>query len=237
MIQFNLLPDVKKEYIKAKRTKQLIVSVSTLVSIGSIVIVLLLTSYVHIAQKNNISDQKEDIQDEITALNNIPDFNKILTVQNQLSTLPELHEGRPTTSRIFTYLYQLAPVTVKVRSVSMDIENSVMEITGSADSLASVNQFSDTLKFAEYVNKITDEDGELTEEKGVPFTDVSTELSRGEEEATYTLSFAFDPLLFDNTLDISLVIPEQKITTRSVTGKPSTDPTLLFEDNPDNGGQ
>lgn len=223
MIQFNLLPEVKKDYIKAKRTKQVIIGLSSIVSIASIVVVLLLLSFVHVVQKGHIDDLSEDIKTEISSLNSIEDLNKTLTVQNQITTLPELHQKKPLTSRVFQYLNQTTPITVKIRSVALNIESNSMTISGSADSLASINQYADTLKFAKY--KVVGTDELLT-----PFTNVNTELSRGEETATYTVKFEYSPDLFDNTLEIELIIPEQ-ITTRSITGKPSLN-NDLFEENP-----
>jgi Tfp pilus assembly protein PilN len=222
MIQFNLLPDVKKEYIKARRTKNLIISVAGITSVVAVVIVALLLSYVQVGQKGYIDDLSKDIKSEITSLNNIQDLNKTLTIQNQLDSLPLLHEDKPEASRIFAYLNQITPEQVKIRSVSIDFDGLRMVISGSADSLATINKYSDTLKFATY--KAGDDI------EGVPFTSVATQLSRNEDQATYEIIMNFEEDLFDNTLDIVIDIPEQ-ITTRSVTGKPSIE-NNLFEDNP-----
>ena len=62
MLQFNLLPDVKKEYIKAKRQKRLIVSISTISAAVSIGIVVVLLSIVQFVQKKNINDLTNDIK-------------------------------------------------------------------------------------------------------------------------------------------------------------------------------
>ena len=227
MIQFNLLPEVKKQYIKAKRLKRLIMSISTIAIVASLSIVFLLFGVVQFSQKNNISDLTNDIEAEVSKLQEIEDLDKILTIQSQLETLPQLHEEKPETSRLFTYLNQVTPVEVKIGEVNLDIINSTMEITGTGDSLAAVNKYADTLKFVEYS---TGED----EDRFKPFSQVITDLNRDAERASYTITLEYDPLIFDNKLDVTMIVPEQ-VTTRSITGRPSIDGinqegNSLFED-------
>jgi ABC-type Na+ efflux pump permease subunit len=232
MIQFNLLPDVKREYIKSKRQKRLIMSVSIIMIGASLTIVFLMFSVVQIAQKKNISDLTKDINSEIATLQSINDLDKILTIQSQLESLPELHSTKPETSRLFTYLNQVTPVEVKIGEVNLDLVNGTMEITGTGDSLAAVNKYADTLKFVDYKYTV---DG--VEQKAKPFTQVLTDLRRNEERATYTINLEYDSLIFDNTLDIEFIVPAQ-ITTRSVTGKPTIDDggNSLFEESDNNQG-
>src|SRR6056297_437977 len=144
MIQFNLLPDVKKEYIKARRTKRLIMTSSLVASAASIGVVFLLFLTVQVAQKGNISDLTDDIQSELNSLQSTEDLDQMLTVQNQLNTLPGLHQQKPETSRLFGYLTQVTPEDVTISTLSLDMAANSMKITGRADSLATVNEFADT---------------------------------------------------------------------------------------------
>jgi len=227
MVQFNLLPDIKKKYIQAKRTKRLIVSISGIIAVSAIGITVLLFTIVQIAQKKNIDDLSKDISSETTAIQSIEDLNQILTIQNQLETLPALHQEKPETSRLFNYLYQLTPEKIKIQEVNLQIEGSTLKISGSADSLASINQYVDTLKFATYKT------GDIQD--GKPFDAVTAELTRSEDTASYRIEMTFDPILFDNTVDVKLVVPKQ-ITTRSITGRPGFGgENSLFEDNPNQG--
>lgn len=239
MIQFNLLPDVKKEYIKAKRTKRLIMSASTLVVAGSIGVVILLFGF-QLAQKKNISDLTDDISRGVTELQSIENLNKILTIQHQLEALPTLHEGKSASSRLFSYLTQITPADVKIRDVSINLEENTITIEGSAPSLASVNRYTDTIKFAKFTatDSTQDAGGEAAEpsEAELAFSDVLTELSRNEEQSSYKITAVFDPVIFDNTQVVVLIIPDT-VTTRSTQGKPTisdTDSNPLFETD---GGQ
>ena len=225
MLQFNLLPDVKKEYIKAKRTKRMIITISMLVSGSALVLLFLLFSYVQFAQKKSINDLSKDIQSGIANINSTSGLNEMLTIQNQLNTLPELAEGRPEMSRIFDYIRSVTPVGVYVSNFEVDVVSGTMEISGTADSLALINQYADTLKFAKYTT------GEEVE--GQPFSNVLTSLSRNDDNSSYTIEMNFDPILFNNTQEVTITI-EQSVTTRSVIGQPnlSGEDEPLFIDDP-----
>ncbi len=222
MIQFNLLPDIKKEYIKVKRQKRVIMTVAIGLIAGSFIITGMMYSYVQVAQQSHIDNLTDDINSEIASINAIQDFNQILTIQNQLNALPILHEEKPEASRIFTYLNQLTPTTVRISSVEINYESETLTIGGTADSLAAINQYVDTIKFATYTT--SDISG------GVPFTDVLSRLNRSEDSASYEIQMTFDPFIFQNTVEVTLVVPSQ-VTTRSVTERPSLDSqeNSLFE--------
>ncbi len=212
MIQFNLLPDVKKEYMKAKRLKRLIFTASFVSSLVAIVIVLSMFSLVHLAQNKSIDDLTKDITAKKAEIEAIPNLIKILTVQNQDNSLTSLHEGNPYTSRIFDYLSVLTPADVSISQLDLNMVDSIIKIEGSASDFAAINQYADTIKFATYAV-----DGQTDI---IAFTNVATELTRNQEKASYTLTFTFDPILFNNTKVITLVVPN-KITTRSSIGAPS----------------
>ena len=212
MLQFNLLPDVKKEYVKTKRTKRLIMSVSFLVSAVSIGIVLVLFSVVQVAQKQHISDLSEDIKAAERKIQAIEDIDKMLTVQNQLSLLPDLHKQKPETSRLFDYVRFLSPEQVKVSRLNFDASSESLVFQGTADSLATVNKFVDNIKAARYRIDSADED-----DVQVPFTQVGTELTGDNELASFKIEMAFDPMIFDNSQDVIMVLKDQTITTKQAT--------------------
>lgn len=216
MIQFNLLPDVKKEYIRAKRTKQIIVTVATIATGASIAVTLVLFSVVQFGQKKHIEDLTTDIQGAVADINQVGDIDKILTVQNQLLNLEAIHSEKPETSRLFDYLAQVTPAQVTFSEVSLDFAASSMRITGEADSFTTVNKFADTLKFVTYVS--TDADGNKSEST-TAFPTVLTQQNRDNEKATFTLDIVIDPTIFNNRYDVVLTVPDT-ITTRSVQNAP-----------------
>lgn len=222
MIQFNLLPDVKLAYIKARRSKRLIATVGLAVSGSCVVLVLILFSTVQFAQKKHISDLTKDIRSNISSIQNIEDLDKILTIQNQLTSLPDLHKNKPLLSRLFGYISQTTPANVTLTKFDLDLATSIITVTGTADSIATINTYADTLKFATYDNS--------TDKGKGPFSNVITTLSRTDQQASFSIVTTFDPLIFSSTESVALVVPNI-ITTRSETEKPKS----LFENAPAEG--
>lgn len=213
MIQFNLLPDVKLEYVKARRAKHLTLVVSMLVSAFVIVVTGLLFSFVQFGQKTHIKNLTKDIEKQLSSLKSTPDLDKILTIQNQLTTIPGLHEDKPAVSRLFGYIQQLTPVGTTISSLDLQVEKSRITLSGGANDLAGATTFSDSIKFAEYSTE--------TVSNVKVFSEVTTTLSRGQDgKATYKILATYDPVIFDNKEKVVLIVPPT-ITTRSVLEKPS----------------
>lgn len=109
MVQFNLLPDIKMQYIKAQRTRHLVTFIATLASIISIGLLLLALFFVYGVQRQLIRGLDDKIKKSSSSLKQVEDVDKILTVQNQLNSLTGLHESKPTISRVFGYLQKTTP--------------------------------------------------------------------------------------------------------------------------------
>lgn len=221
MIQLNLLPDVKLEYIKAKRLKRTVVLLSAMVSGSMLGLLILLFVGVMIVQKQHLNHLSSDIDASSRRLQGVADLDKILTVQNQLKTLPQLHDKKPVTTRVFTYVEQITPAKVTIADMTIKFEDQSMVIQGGADSLQTINTFVDTLKFTNYT--ITGSDDKSAKKA---FTQVVlTSFGRSDTAAKYEISLKFDPELFNSKNNIQLVVPKGQVTTRSETEKPSA----LFE--------
>jgi hypothetical protein len=217
MIQFNLLPDIKLEYIKAKRTKHSVMVIAILVAGGAAAIFVLLFLTVNVLQKQHINNLTNDIKQDSAKLESTEDIDRILTVQNQLNKLTELLESKPVLSRLKQYIDQITPSQVNYALINIDLATNSMTINGSTDSLRSVNQFVDTLKFTKYKTEGSSE--EINAFSAV----VLTGFSKGQDGSTsYNISFTFDPAIFSSKTAVELVVPNIT-TTRSAIQKPSTD--------------
>ncbi len=211
MIQFNLLPDVKKEYVKAKRTKRLITTISVLSSVIALVVVGIMFSVVNIAQKNHIDSLTDDINAATTEIQSTQNLNTILTVQNQLSLLPDLHLAKPETSRIFDYVTFVAPETVKVTTLNLNVPNTSMSIAGSADSIATLNKFVSNIRTVSYAVQGSEP---ATEGNETPaFSSIITSLGADNENATFEINLIFDPVIFDNTNEVVMTLSGQSFST------------------------
>lgn len=232
-VQFNLLPDVKLEFEKQKRTKRLVYTLAFLISGVAVGLLIICFVYVNLGQKKALDDAQKDIKKYSNDISKIPDIEKILTVQNQLKSLPTLHSQKHITSRVFAYLPKVTPQKVSIGQTAVDFSANTISITGTTDTLESVNAFVDTLKFTTY--KATKGDGQ-TEKPA--FSDVKLASSgRSSNGASYTITMGFDPELFTNDdKNVVLVIPN-KITTRSVTEAPALFNGDTGKSNTDQGSQ
>src|SRR5438309_11123953 len=155
-VQFNLLPDVKLNYIKAQRSKSIVVTISLVVTGAALALFIILLFTVDVLQKKQLSDADKDIKASSQKLEAIPNLDKVLTIQNQLSALSNLHHNKHIASRIFNYLPQVTPSNVRIGSISTDFVGNTMTVDGTAGSQHDVNVFIDTLKFTTY--KLGDSD-------------------------------------------------------------------------------
>lgn len=219
IIQLNLLPDIKLDYIKARRTKRIVTLIASAVAGISLSLLVLLFVVVNVLQKQHINNLTDDIKADSAKLQNTPDLNKVLTIQNQLNALPALHNAKPETSRLFPYLKQLVPNDVTISQLDLDYSTGAMIFTGSTANVEDINTFADTLKFTTYRTVNT------TDEPAKAFPSVVlTSFARNDEGSNYQITAKFDPAIFDTTKKIEFIVPKT-VTTRSQTEKPAA----LFE--------
>ena len=202
MIQFNLLPDVKLEYVRTQRTKHFLTLVSFAVSAFCIAIMLIAIVAVDVVQKKSLHDENNDIAKYSVQLKRIPNLNKILTVQNQLNTLTSLHEKKPVTSRLFTYITQVTPSQATLNNLALDYSTNTLTVGGAAPSLDVVSTYTDTLKATTY-----------SVAGGVSGTHafsnvVLSSFGRDQNGATFTITFTFDPTIFNTDDNVTLVVPQ-----------------------------
>ncbi|MFI5270687.1 MAG: PilN domain-containing protein [Candidatus Saccharimonadales bacterium] len=218
MIELNLLPEVKQEYIKAQRIKRLVFSVCVLISIASVTVFVLLF-LVESWQKHTLSNVNSDVTSKTSELKGKPHLNEVLTVQNQLSSLNTLHRGEPITTRLFDYLNQVTPSNLTISNLSVDFTANTLNLSGSATNTTSINQFVDTLNFTKYY--IGSDKTTLTNafSSVVLQADSQSNQSDSPFPASYSITTSIDPALFDSSKQISLYIPNQ-VTTRSTLENP-----------------
>jgi hypothetical protein len=220
MIQLNLLPDVKLEYIKAQRLKNTLLSVSIIASLAALAVFALLFLTADVWQKKTISDLSKDITSQSQKLKSTKDLNKILTIQSQLASLDSLHNSKPVVTRLPDFISQLTPADATIADIKTDYDASTITITGAAPSLDVVNTFVDGLKFTKYTKQDSSD-------KKTAFTSVVlTSFTRDAQHATYTITATYDQPIFLSDGDVTLSVPNI-ISTRSITEQPGA----VFEKN------
>jgi Tfp pilus assembly protein PilN len=212
-IQMNLLPKVKADYIQASRNKKLVSFICFLVTGTTLGILIILFVAVNVIQSKYSRDLSKDIKTQSDQLKAIPDLDKILTVQNQLTNLKGLHDQKPVTSRLFGYIQSITPDKVSITDLTVDFNAMTISIKGTADSLSTVNKYVDTMKFTTYKTA----DGQT----GKAFNNVvEAEFHKTDKETSYTINASYANVIFASGQDVKLEVPPGKITTRSETEKP-----------------
>jgi len=201
MVQFNLLPDVKLQYVKSIRTKRLLTVTSVLASAAALTVLLLAFIAVDVVQKKSLKDLGNDITKYSSQLQSNNDLSKILTVQNQLGTLETLHKQKPVTSRFFTYISQVTPAQASLNKVTLDYGPGTLTVGGTAPSLDVVSTYTNTLKATTYT---TDSNKTATN----AFSDVVlSSFGRDNNIASFTITLKFDPVIFSSASKVTLNVP------------------------------
>ncbi len=219
MIELNLLPDVKLEFIKSQRMLRLVLTIAVIVSAAAIAILLILLSIDGI-QRKHLNDLNGDVDSLTKQLQNEPQINKILTVQNQLNSLTALHDTKPAAAQLANYLNDVTPVQVYITELKADFTMQTMSITGTADSLSSVNKYIDTLKFTTYTSDKTNSTNKAFNNVVLKTFGVNAGSQSPNQAVNYEIDLSYDKNIFDVTQQIKLVVPSQ-VTTRSELDKPN----------------
>lgn len=202
MIQFNLLPDVKLEFVKTTRIKRLVMTVSAIIALVAAGIAVILFLFVIGYQKNHISSQNSKITSEISSLKSTSNLSQMLTVQNQLNTIPKIDDAKPNVTQLPNYIGQLTPPKATISTFNLEFTpNDTITFTGQADSLATVQQFVDNIKAATFTVG--------SASKQAAFTDVvlSNFGYSTIDGATYTITANFNPDIFSSTGTVNLNVP------------------------------
>lgn len=228
MIQFNLLPDVKLEYVKAQRAKHTAITISTIAAVAALVVMLILFLVVDVWQKKSLSDLNRDISKYSSQIKSTPNLNKILTVQNQLNALPTLDAQKPAVSRLFGYVSQLTPTQASISKLTVDFTKNTWDVSGTADSLGTVDKFVDTFKFTTYKTDSSSKSAKAFSNVVLASFGVSS------QGASYEITASFDPVIFDSSKNVTLNVPNI-ISTRSETQQPKN--LFTGSTNSNSGGQ
>lgn len=223
MIEINLIPDVKRELIRAKRTRAIVVSGAIVVGIASVGVVVLLCIILFGGQALRNKWADDAITEKYSKLKEVPDLAKMLTIQNQLASINKHHSEKNIDSRLFDLLVAVNPTQpnqVIFSQVKVDSENSSIYIDAqatngyvAADTLIKTIQAT-TLSY-------TGDDGTTTKTdlaKSVAISNQSYgEDTSGARVLRFSISFEYAPELLSNTVkNVVIVRPDRQNATDSV---------------------
>lgn len=137
MIEINLIPDVKQELLKAQSARNYVISgaiITGIVSVGIVVILVVILggqALTNTVVDGSVKDLNKKLQSE-------SDLSKILTIQNQLALLSDMHKSKNIDSRLFPLLDAInpsAPNNVTISNVKVDAEAKTIVIEGQATNM------------------------------------------------------------------------------------------------------
>jgi Tfp pilus assembly protein PilN len=224
MIQLNLLPDIKKEFINAQKTRALVMSASIVVTLVAVGLSVLFFVYVTFLQQLQITLATNDIKSKEQQLSNVQDLSKYLTIQNQLAALPDLHAGKGVYSRLLNFLPVLSPNSpsnISLTRLQLAGADEQITFTGMTGSFESLNVFVDTLQNAQATYKDSDSQQQTTKMfKSVIVQNSAIDKSNGKSGVVFTVLAGYVDAVFDaHNTDMTASVPNIK-TSQSVTGSP-----------------
>jgi len=211
MIEINLIPDVKRELIKAQRDRAAVTSVAVVISMIAIGVVALLSVYVFIVQTARSAVLDNGIKEGAAQLSSVEDLSKVLTIQNQLKSIKTYNEQKNIDSRLFDILMAVTPPDpdkVSFSSVSINGTTQSIRLEGQTANFSSVEIFKKTVDNAVVTHK---QDEETIDDKlasNISVSDVSYgEDSEGKKVVRFVLEFTY----WSDYLSTSIVNPVLKL--------------------------
>lgn len=228
MIEINLVPDVKQELIQAQRVRTSVISLAVLVGIGAIGVVVLLAIWVFAIQAARGALADNAIASESQKLSSVEDISNTLTIQNQLSKLPAMHDSKSIDSRVFDVLTTInppAPNTVAITNLTLDSATKTITIEAQASSGYPALEV-----FKKTINATTFEYTANGEKQTVPLASQMSDSDRsygddasGATVLRFTLSFVYPEELFARTAtNATIVAPTRTNVTDSFLGVPNS---------------
>lgn len=212
MIEINLIPDVKQELLRAKRMRTYVISGAIVTGIVAVGVVVLLALYFFTVQgiRGNLTDNS--IASKGRELSQVTDLANMLTVQNQLTALDEMHDSKNINSRVFDVLTAINPAQpnqVSMSLVRVDSENKTITIEGQA---ANGYEAAETLKKTILGTTITYKDDQEDKTVTAKLTDnvSTTDMSYGEDSTgkkvlRFTMNFVYTDAFFARTSSEAII--------------------------------
>ena len=239
MIEINLVPDVKQELIHAQRVRLSVISLSITISlIAAAVVVVLGLFYGVEAVRGHLLDSS--ITDNSKKLAQVDDIDKTLTIQNQLTKIPEIHDSSHVNSRIFAALVPLSAQNtankIQYTNVTVDTADSTVTVQAQTAQYSGLDIFKKTLEATKFTYTA---DGDSTTQSEPLASDINvTSQTLGQSAdngrvVVFTLTFTYpSELLSPTSKNAQIKTPSATNATDSYEGIP----TSLFTEKASTGG-
>lgn len=207
MIQINLLPDVKQEYLRTQQTKHAVIVAAALISAIVLGVTVLFFVYVQVVQPQYQKVVQNDIDKSIQELKAKPDAQRLVTVQGVLEQIPALKDQQQVISRTFDYVKGFTPRSVAYTRVGLALDTTTISLSGGTVSYEQAHVLANNLKSAKMIYRQNDAEQTINPYTNIVFNSLSkAENATDGRPVTFEITFQFNPILFDPK------ISDQKIT-------------------------
>lgn len=238
MIEVNLIPDVKQEFLRAQSMRNKVISLSIIISIVAVGLIVALGL---VLGTETVRDALADssIKSEYKKLQSVDNIEDLLTIQNQLSEISNVSSQKAITSRMFDVLAAInpaAPNNVRMTSINIDPSSKTLTIEGSAsNSFTATDAFKKTIlnTTLQYTRDGASATDPLTSDVTLSDASYGTDAS-GARVLQFKLSFVYPDALFSNTVSgLKVVSPTGSV---DVTDSRLRVPDSLFNSSSSQGG-
>ncbi len=231
MIRLNLLPDIKREYLKARRTEAKAISFSILLGLMAIIGVIMIGVYVYVVQQVQTGLLTDSIKNNTKTLEAEKDVDKYLTLQSQLANIDTLHQAKTNYSRLLDILPRLnpaAPNNVDITEITIDSTTSVISLSGNANDYTGLITYRDTIRNTKLTYITKGQKDQNTEDMFPVVTIGQSSISKGSDGVSklpFKITATFNKNAFaTNSTNVNVVVPN-KDTTPSRVGSPDSTAT------------
>lgn len=143
--EINLVPDIKREMIKAIKLRNLILAICIIVSVASICVATIF-GLIMGGQQAALDGKKDTLNSLSEKLNSYSDLDEFLTIKGQLSSLKAITNDKKVLSRTFGILAALIPTgadTVTISELNINLESEKPTFTFDAQANAGKEPFID----------------------------------------------------------------------------------------------
>ncbi|MBI4100964.1 hypothetical protein HY441_00635 [Candidatus Microgenomates bacterium] len=192
----NLLPDTKQQRLRLKRTRQVAVSIATLVLIVAIAAPVLLV-VARQSQQVLLDRTQKQIDERKKTLKETDNISTMLTVKDHLASLPSLYDQRTFATELLAVLPGVMPQEIRLTNIEVDVGAGTISFAGSSPTYGAVEKFFRAVQQAgikvdaNRVDPNPDTSGYFT---SVVLEDVS---GPSGSEVTFTIKANFDAQLTD----------------------------------------
>jgi hypothetical protein len=232
MLQLNLLPDVKKELLHARRMRNLVMTVCIFVSGGAIAVAIIFSLVLGgtVLRKDSLAREVDENIAKIDSEKSKHQLTDYLSVQNDLSLISSIKKSQPQLSRLYDYLDVIfgrtTPIIglewtdweeLKVNTEGTETTGVTMELTGQVDTEETRLMLRNRLyyamvKYSEYSadgDKVVEGDTK-TDQKLFPTMVPTVDFEGGSRDETtgkwpFKATVTFNPIVFQTMYRIQSI--------------------------------